>query len=177
MSADSVVGKINQALYFARLHCDNARALSVPASKDTSKSEASSSARFLRQQQQCYLEASVECLYRAAFFLALQLMDEGELRKQLKQNPEILVASLKAYLQATPSPEINKMLQAFEDSNALGFLLESRRSIWADKNTALASPASEIKLLDLSLSADSCELWMQLIANMLTEFQHSNTEL
>lgn len=176
MSVDSIVGKINQALYFARLHCDNARALSEPTTQDAAKSEVST-ARFLRQQQQCYLEAAVECLYRATFFLALQLMDEGELRKQLKQNPELLVAILKSYLQATPSPEINKLLQRFEDSNALGFLIESHRSIWADKNTSLASAAGEIKLLDLSLSTDSCELWMQLIANMLAEFQHSNTEL
>lgn len=99
------------------------------------------------------------------------------MRKQLKQYPELLVTILKSYLQAAPSPEINKLLQRFDDSNALGFLIESHRSIWADKNIALASAVGEIKLLNLSLSTDSCELWMQLIANMLAEFQHSNTQL
>lgn len=41
MSADSVAGKINQALYFVRLHCDNTRALSEPTTQDAAKSEVS----------------------------------------------------------------------------------------------------------------------------------------
>ena len=163
----AVLGKINQSLYFARLHCDNARDLVV---------DASSQPQFSRQQQQCFLEASADCLFRAVFFLAIELLDKGTLRSELIQQPNQLLNRLRLAYQEKPLPEVDSLIQALEDPHSLATLLSSRQTIWSHNAVRQAAPKDAIAVVDLSLSVDSCERWQQLIADLFLKVQGTSAE-
>ncbi|MDG2035638.1 MAG: hypothetical protein P8J42_03400 [Pseudomonadales bacterium] len=163
----ATTGRINQSLYFARLHCDSARAL--VAGSD-------SKPQFLRQQQLCFFEASADCSFRAVYFLAIDLLDQGQLRSELIQTPKLLLNSLKLAYQDKPTAEINNLIQALEDPHLLAALLSVRHTIWSH-NVVQAAPAKDmISLVDVSLSLESCERWQQLITEMVLKVQGSSAE-
>ena len=163
----AVLGKINHSLYFARLQCDSARELVA---------NASSEAQFLRQQQQCFLEASADCLFRAVFFLAIELLDKGTLRSELIQQPNQLLNRLRLAYQDTPIPEVNSLIQALEDPHLLASLLSARQLIWSHNAVRPAVAKDVIAVVDLSLSVDSCERWQQLIGELVLKVQGSSAE-
>lgn len=167
----SSFSKVNQSLYFARLHCDMARALAE---------QTESKPQFLRQQQLGSLEAAVDCLYRAVYFLALFLLAKDPLRSQLQVSPERLLAVLVTAVEQNPAAEIQSLLYALKDPDALALMLDARRGIWSDKPggsmASAALNANEISLVDASLSLDSCEQWMAQIAKLAEQCRASNAE-
>lgn len=162
----AVIGKINQSLYFARLHCDSAKSLVTGDGRP----------QFSRQQQQCFLEASADCLFRAVYFLAIDLLDQGPLRKELIEQPNLLLRSLKLAYQASPTLELNSLIQALEDPRLLASLLSTRQTIWSHNTVRPAMAKDTIALVDVSLSVDSCEHWQQLIADILLKIQGTSAE-
>lgn len=172
MATTASFGKINQSLYFARLHCDNARNL---------EQTAVGKPQFLRQQQLSCLEASVDCLFRAVFFLSIYLLNDPDWRKQLARSPEQILPLLKQNTQVTPNPEVTALISSLEDPHALALLLDARRAIWSYQSTPVSSASTamidEIKLVDLSLSRESCEQWMQIISELALQLQGSSVEL
>ena len=160
------MGKINQSLYFARLHCDSAKSL---VSGDGQP-------QFFRQQQQCFLEASADCLFRAVYFLAIDLLDKGPLRTELMQRPHSLLNSLKLACQETPNPEVNGLIQTLEDPHLLAPLLSARQTIWSHNAVRQALAKDAIAVVDVSLSVDSCEHWQQSIAQLVLKVQGTSAE-
>lgn len=160
------MGKINQSLYFARLHSDSAKSLD----------DGNGQPQFFRQQQQCFLEASAECLFRAINFLAIDLLAKGPLRTELMQRPNSLLTSLKSAYQEAPSPEVNSLIQALEDSHSLASLLSARQAIWSHNAVRPTLAKDAIAVVDLSLSVDSCEHWQQVITDILFKVQGTSAE-
>ena len=163
----TVLGKINQSLYFARLQSDSARALVANAASEP---------KFLRQQQQCFLEASADCLFRAVYFLAIELLDKGALRSELIQQPNQLLNRLRLAYQETPIPELNSLIQSLEDPHSLASLLSARQIIWSHNTVRQAVAKDAIAVVDLSLSVDSCERWQQLITELVLKVQGTSAE-
>ena len=163
----TVLGKINQSLYFARLQYDNARAL---VASDASEP------KFLRQQQQCFLEASADSLFRAVYFLAIELLDKGTLRSELIQQPNQLLNRLRLAYQETPISEVDSLIQALEDPHSLASLLSARQIIWSHNTVRQAVAKDAIAVVDLSLSVDSCERWQQLITELVLKVQGISAE-
>ncbi|MGB1192312.1 MAG: hypothetical protein ACPG3T_05275 [Pseudomonadales bacterium] len=131
---------------------------------------------WVAQQQLCFLEASADCSFRAVYFLAIDLLDQGQLRSELIQTPKLLLSSLKLAYQDNPSAEINTLIRALEDPHLLASLLSVRHTIWSH-NVVQAAPAKDvISLVDLSLSIESCERWQQLITEMVLKVQDSSAE-
>lgn len=173
MAAAMSFGKINQSLYFSRLHCDNARHI---------EQDTVGEPHFIRQQQLCCLEAAVDCLFRAVFFLSVYLVNDSTWRKQLVQSPDQILPLLKKSLVAFPNPEVSSLIRSLENPHALALLLEARSAIWSYQSNSGGSASnamamSEIKLLDVSLSIDSCEQWMHTIAELAIQLQSSGVEL
>ena len=171
MSANDEAGKVNQSLYFARLHCDSARQLLA---------EPNGQLPFARQQSQCSLEAAVECLYRALYFQTLALLkDDGsssQLLQQLQSAPQTLAAIVKSYCQKGQGPELNRLNEMLASPSGLALLLQEYQAIWTVKSTAKAVQIVDISLTDTVLSLESCEQWMQDIIAMFEQFRASSAE-
>ena len=153
----AAIGKLNQALYFARQHCRRAESFGDDV-----------------QQGQPSLDAALDCLYRALFFLSFSILSERSDRAALEASPESWAARLEAAQARSPSPQCALLLQALADSRQLAGLLVTQRALFSC--TTAATSARAIPLLDNSLSPEACLRWAEQIARLSEQFQCEGRE-
>lgn len=157
--------QFNQCLYFSRLQTDIADTLY--------KEEAKS---FNAQQLQCHCEASVECLYRALYFLASSQLKEPN-QHYLLSNPATLIPVLDEANNQQPAAALQELVSALKPhlgkgSYDLSGLITAYAALWQPQKKIAQTTASLLSVREIHITAEQCREWhkqLSEIANNLIE--------